>query len=317
MSEDAHKASDPKPDRKDLLAQQFSEAETPQQAPEATAPAEVAVDAAQAEPAEVEEPVWKRPPASWKREFHEPWETANDKLREYIWQREQEMQAGVEPLKPKAQLADRFQKTIEPYMTTIQGLGIDPIEAVRGLMDADHQLRTLPPEQKRALIARMAASYGVNLGEVEGQPVADPLVYELRNEINSVRGEVLTWKEQQQQVQDQQLIAEINEFAKDADLFEDARPVMVELLQKGLASSLSDAYHKALRLDDDLYEKAQGRLQAEAEAKDRAAADKAAKAAKAAAVSVKSSTPGASAPPKAPNRRALLEDQFDGMRERF
>jgi hypothetical protein len=80
----------------------------------------------EAEPeAEPEEPpVWKRPPASWKKDFHEVWQKADPKMQEYAWQREEQMRAGVEPLLSKAQFADAMQEAIQPYMNTIQGLGI-------------------------------------------------------------------------------------------------------------------------------------------------------------------------------------------------
>ena len=74
-------------DRRELLSQQFDEAQ-PQV--EAT-PAETV----QSEPAP-EPAVWERPPASWKKDYHEVWQTADPRLKEYAWQREEEMKKGVE-----------------------------------------------------------------------------------------------------------------------------------------------------------------------------------------------------------------------------
>ena len=56
-----------------------------------------------------EEPVWKRPPASWKKDYHDAWQTADDRLKEYAWQREEQMKAGVQPLMEKAKFADQYQ----------------------------------------------------------------------------------------------------------------------------------------------------------------------------------------------------------------
>ena len=109
-------------DRRELLSQQFDEA---QQQVEAT-PAETvqpAIETPEAEP-QAEPPVWERPPASWKKDYHEVWQTADPKLKEYAWQREEEMKRGVEPLLSKAQFADQIQQAIEPYQNNLRTLGI-------------------------------------------------------------------------------------------------------------------------------------------------------------------------------------------------
>lgn len=302
-----------KTDRKELLAQQFDEV-----AGEAPVAA-VSEPQVEAEP-DADEPVWKRPPTSWKRDYHEVWQTADDKLKEYAWQREEEMRKGVEPLLSKAQFADRMQKVIGPYEQTIRGLGIEPDAAVEALMRADYTLRNAPADQKRAYLGQLAAQYGINLGEVDpysqGGPI-DPAVYQLQNELNNIRGEVVGWKQQQEQAQNQALVAEIDAFAKTADHFEEVRPTMISLLQSGVVSTLDEAYEKAIRLDDTVYAEIQKGRQAQDDAARREAANKAAKAAKAAAVSVRSSTPGGQPTAKAQDRRSLLFEQFDSMSDRF
>jgi len=300
-------------DRKELLSQQFDEAagETP-----VVAQSETTQDP---EP-EVEEPIWKRPPSSWKRDYHEVWQTADDKLKEYAWQREEEMRKGVEPLLGKAQFADKMQRVMQPYEQTIRGLGIEPEAAVEALMRADYTLRTAPSDQKRAYLAQLASQYGINLGEVDPylQPgPVDPAVYQLQNELNNIRGEVVGWKQQQEQAQNQALQAEISDFAETADHFEAVRPTMISLLQGGVATTLEEAYEKAIRLDDNVYSEIQKGRQAQDDVAKRDAANKAAKAAKAAAVSVRSSTPGGQPTAKAQDRRSMLFEQFDNMNERF
>ena len=80
---------------------------------------------------------------------------------------------------------------------------------------------------------------------------------------------------------------------------------------------MDDAYQKAIRLDNDLFTKHQPASQGQADAAKREASNRAAKAARAAAVSVKSSTPGAATSTKAQDRRSLLMEQFDNLNERF
>ena len=298
------------PDRRELLSQQFDEVqnETPvelvktQEQPNLEPPAEP--------------PVWERPPASWKKDYHEAWTTADPKLKEYAWQREEEMKAGVQPLLSKAQFADQMQQAIEPYMQNIRGLGIEAPQAVKALMEADNVLRHGSPQQKQAYFAQLAQQYGINMGETQFQPT-DPNFYAIQNELAQVRGEVLNWKQQQETAQNQALLSEINQFQAKAEYFEEARPTMIQLLNSGVAQDLDDAYQKAIRLDNDLFNKQQQTLQGTQNAEKREQSNRAAKAARAAAVSVKSSTPGAATSTKAQDRRSLLMEQFDNLNERF
>jgi hypothetical protein len=267
----------------------------------------------------VEEPVWKRPPASWKKDYHDVWQTADDRMKEYAWQREEQMKAGVQPLMEKARIADQFNEVLNPFMETIRGLGMDAPKAVKALMEADHALRYSDPQQKQQLFMRLAQQYGVNLGDMSQLPqqMVDPNISALQQELNRVRGEVLSWKEQQEQVQNQSLLSEIDSFAMKAEHFEEARPTMISLLQSGVATTLEDAYEKALRLDDNLYQQVQQSRQAQVETQQKVVANQAAKKARAAAVSVRSAAPGATTATKAQDRRSLLAEQFDSMADRL
>jgi hypothetical protein len=272
---------------------------------------------------EADPPVWARPPASWKKEYHEIWQKADPKMREYAWQREEQMRAGVEPLLSKAQFADAMQEAISPYMQTIQGLGLTPDKAVAALMDADHKLRNSNPQERLAYFYQLAQSYGINLSAAQGQqpqaaqPTIDPMVYQLQQELNKVRGEVTGWKQQQEIMENQTLLNEINQFSMKAEYFEEVRPAMISLLQSGMAQTLDEAYEKAIRLDPNLFEQVQQAKQAEVVAKQAKEANRAAKAARAAAVSVRSATPGVNTAPKAANRRAILEEAFSETESRL
>lgn len=328
-------------DRKELLAQQFdAEAEEQAHGPDEKFPLHPNEERPRApdgkftqkaqEPEAVptpaeQEPLWKRPPASWKKETHDLWKSADPRLQEYAFAREEQMRAGVEPLLPKAQLADKISKAAEPYMNTIQGMGIDLPTAVEGLMKADHDLRTLPFQQKVQRLVGLARNYGIDLaamlgqGSPQGQQQAQPdqNYYALQNELNNVRGEIVSFKQAQEQQAEQAALGDINRFAQTADYFEEARPTMVSLLQNGLAGTLEEAYEKAIRLDTQLFETVQGRKQAESASASVSAKNMAAKSARAAAVSVKGSTPGTKTPTKAQDRRSMLAEQFDGMSERL
>lgn len=321
---DVERNEQPEADRRAILEQGFEAAEKGEPI-EASGRDDRGRFAPKAEepPQEAEPPVWRRPPASWRKDYHEVWQKADPKMQEYAWQREEQMRAGVEPLLAKAQFADTMQQAIEPYLPTIQGMGLTPEKAVSALMQADYTLRTAPPQQKMQLFAQLAQSYGINLGAMGANPQAapqnsvDPLVWQLQNELNNVRGEVMGWKQQQEMQQNQQLLGEINQFSLKADHFEEARPTMIQLLQSGMAETLEEAYDKAIRLNPDLFEQVSKAQQAEQAAKQAKEYNRAAKAARAAAVSVRSATPSANTAPKAANRRALLEEAFSETETRL
>lgn len=294
--------------RRDLLSQQFDDV---------AAPAEQPAQAQEQGQEQVEEPVWKRAPASWKKDYHEVWQTADPKMQEYAYQREEQMRKGVEPLISKAQFADQINEIVNPYMSTIQGLGLDAPKAVKALLESDYALRNSDPQQRLQLFSKLAAQYGVNLGEVAPSQGVDPTIYALQNELNNVRGEVFGWKQQQEQAQNQQLLGEIEKFSTKAEHFEQARPVMIQLLQSGVAGTLEEAYEKAVRLDPELFDSVQSGKQAELDNAKRVAADRAAKSARAAAVSVKSSTPGAIPKNNTQDRRSILAEQFDQITARL
>ena len=272
---------------------------------------------------EAEMPVWKRPPASWKKDYHDVWAKADPRMQEYAWQREEQMRAGVEPLLTKAQFADQMNEALKPYMETIRGLGMTPDKAVSALMQADHTLRNSDPQTKMAYFQQLAQSYGINFGQLQQgaqqapQQTVDPTVWALQNELNKVRGEVMGWKQQQEMAENQQLLTEINNFSQKAEFFEDVRPAMIQLLQSGMAQTLDDAYDKAIRLNPELFEQTQKAKQAAAAAQQAKEANKAAKAARAAAVSVRSATPGVNTAPKSADRRALLEELFSDSEARM
>lgn len=315
-------SAEPQVDRKELLEQQFEQAEqaAPQVA-EARVPRDQAGKFATPDRAvepPKEEPVWKRPPASWKKDYHDAWQTADPRLQEYAWQREEQMRRGVEPLLTKAQFADSMQEVVAPYLNTIQGLGLKPDTAVKALFEADAALRNPNHDQRLQYFMQLAQQYGVNLsGQAQQYQATDPSVYALQNELNNVRGEVLSWKQQQEARQNETLLGEIDQFSAKAEHFEAARPTMIQLLQSGVAETLQDAYDKAIRLDPELFQTVQQAQQASAAASKSKELNNAAKAARAAAVSVRGSTPGTNTATKAQDRRALLAEQFDGLSDRL
>ena len=251
--------------------------------------------------------------------MHDFWAKADPRLQEYAYQREEQMRRGVEPLLQAKQFADAVNEAINPYISTLNGLGLKPEQAIAALMKADHTLRTSDPQTRQQYFMQLANEYGINLGGMPqtGAPTADPTIFALKNELANVRGEVMTWKQQQEQAEQAVLLNEIEDFAQKAEHFEEVRPEMIKLLQGGSAETLEEAYDKAVYGNKDLRERILSAQQAKQSAQVSAEKNRAAKAARAAAVSVRSATPGANTAPKANDRRTLLEQAFEEANARL
>jgi hypothetical protein len=260
--------------------------------------------------------VWERAPKSWKKEYHEIWPTITERGRQYIVQRENEMLARYSELGPKAKLADSISQVAEPYMNTIRGLGVDLPRAVKGLMEADNALRTLPPDQKQAYFLRLGQQYGINLNgaqqpqQGQAQPMTDPQLFALQNQLNELRGQ---WTA----TQEAEAVAHVQEFARTHEYFEELRPTITKFIEKGIETNLEDAYNHALKINDELRDQIASAQQAQEQTSQRETANRAAKAARAAAVSVRGSSPGARPASKAQDRRSMLREQLDSMDERL
>jgi hypothetical protein len=296
-------------------------AETPEEAPEAAPAADAALPEADAieeadegQPAEEATP-WAEPPSSWKKEHREAWANVDSKVKEYIWQREDEMRKGVETLIPKAKFADTISTVMQPYMETIKGMGAEPHQAVEALMKADHALRYAAPDQKKAYFLELAKSYNISLSEDDMKTVtAVPEQFsQVQNELLSVKATIADLKREREENEARTIKQQIDAFAKDSPYFNEVQGTMAELLKNGLANDLADAYNKAIRLDDSVFAEVQKGQQTRLDKEKRESANRAAQAAKAAAVSVKSSTPGVRTPAKAQDRRSVLLEQFSEM----
>jgi len=317
-------------DRRELLSRHFEEAPAPAP-PDASAPGpenpgpekpaaprdadgRFAAQVASAPEPPPEPPAWHRPPPSWKKDKHGLWDTAAPELREYAFQREEEMRNGVLPLQEKARFADAMQAAVDPYLPTIRGLGVDVPTAIKALLEADRMLRSSEPPEKVEYLHRLARNYGIDLSGAaespENQAPVDSRYHVLANQINEMRGQWRAEKDAAQAAEDRALQADISKFSSTHEHFETLKPTMIQLLNGGLAGTMADAYDKAMRLDTELFENSQRSLQDHGAAGRRAVADRAAKSARASAVSVRGSAPGAPTAAKSTDRRSILAEQF-------
>lgn len=280
------------------------------------------VEAAQSEDTheEAEEKPITRP-STWKKEYVQLWNkmekgeqiTKQDfvKFAEYANQREAEYKKGVSAYKNEAEQAKNLIGAITPYASMLQQRGIDPANYVASLAKADQILTNAPYDQKVELFHKLAQGYGIQLNGNQAQPV-DAYQQQLMQQLARVNQEVGTIKSRYEQEEQARLNSEIQKFSSDVDKhphFELVREEMAQLLERGKAQNLEDAYKQAVWLVPEVREVELQKL-VKKSAPTASNAQKIAKA-KAAAVSPKSVTPnGSVGVSDKKDRRSILADQI-------
>lgn len=230
-------------------------------------------------------------PSSWKKDYEEHWGKLDPTLQDYIQQREADYAKGVSTYKNQWDMAAPIVEAIRPFEDSLRQNNISPAQWISNLGNAHAQLVYGSPEQKLNTFAQLANEYGVNLGQLTGQSGYDPQFSQLAQELNQIKNQWTSFQSTQEQMEQAQLQNEISSFKDDKPYFEEVRETMAGLLQSGMAHDLQSAYDKAIRLNDDVFQ----RVNAEQAQKSEAAQREKVAQAKAKVLSPKSTTPTASA----------------------
>jgi hypothetical protein len=230
-------------------------------------------------------------PSSWKKDYEEHWGKLDPNLQDYIQQREADYAKGVSTYKNQWDMAAPIVEAIKPFEPLLKQYGVEPQQWVTQLGNAHAQLVTGTPDQKLQVFQRLANDYGINLGAVSGYQEFDPQFSTIAQELNQIKNQWGQFQQQQEKQEQTNLQNEIASFQDGKPYFEEVRETMAGLLQSGMAHDLQSAYDKAIRLNDDVFQKVQSEQAAKSEAAQR---EKVAQA-KAKVLSPKSTTPTASA----------------------
>lgn len=245
------------------------------------------------EPSEQEEneqPQVRSRPSSWKKDYEEDWGKIDSRLQEYILQREADFAKGVSTYKSQWDMAAPIMDAIGQFAPMLQQNNADPAQWIQSLGNAHQTLVYGSPDQKLQMFAQLANDYGINLNALTGEQGYDPQFSTLAQELGQIKNQWQQFQQMQEKQEQQVLQSEIETFKHDKPYFEDVRETMAGLLQSGVANDLQDAYDKAIRLDDVVFQK----LQAEQARKSEAERHAKIAASRAKALSPKSTTPTAS-----------------------
>lgn len=268
---------------------------------EAAKPAEVPTEKpAVAEQAPVvEQKPAIEPPKTWRPAAAAKFSSMDPEVQAEVLKREEDMHRGLEGYKVDANFGKTVKQVLDPYLPVLRQHNIDPVAQIDGLMQAHQTLALGSPEQKAQLFQKLATDYGVDLKSLSSEPAwVDPEVVRLRKEMADVKSTLSAGESARQKALVDQQRASIEAFAADpANVhFNTVLSDMTDLVQKGQATTLKDAYEKAVWLNPTSRAAEMTRQQAESSAKAQAEADAKAAAAKAStAANVRTRAKGGSA----------------------
>lgn len=252
--------------------------------PQLTAEEQAAADAAKAAEGENSAAVQEiGAPKTWTKEALEKWATVDPRVQQEILKREEDFLNGITQYKAAADIGKAYDAVVEPYKPILQAENIDPVQMFQSFA-ANHYLLTRgTPQQKVELAAAMLQGYEIPLPELlnfmadnVSEP-ANPEVAALRKELGDLRNTISTAQRSNTDQVAVQVSNEIEAFASDPahPYFDELADDISKLFGSGMASTLAEAYEKAVFANPNTRQKeidrltAEGRAAADAEAQKR------------------------------------------------
>ena len=260
----------------DIIEKEFDKLEAPEEVEEVK---EVKVSP--------ERSPWK----SWKADAAKVMEKLPEEAQKYIIERQDQFHKGIEQYKEAANYAKTIDRAISPYKDYMSNLGVTPDVAFTNLLKTEHTLRMGTYQEKAEMLQKLAHDYQIDMNSLAGVPY-DPNMHNLKSQLEYTQSQLQASQNFRQSQEDVQIQSTIDEFAQSHEHFTDVQATMADLLERGFANDLNDAYAKAVRLDDNLFNKTVAQQQGGANRQNLVQANQAAQAAKAAAVSVKGAPAG-------------------------
>jgi len=214
--------------------------------PETSAPANVASTPAGPAPT----PELPPAPRSWRKEAAETWAALPEQARNEVLKREEDILRGIEGYKATSAFGERMQAAIQPFQQYFQQVGVPPEQMFNSLMSAHMFLSNGAPEQKMAVFQKLAADYGIDLGQAQAAPAGapDPQVQELRRAVQQLGGQLHGMTQAQHRAVFETNLKQVTEFSQHPDHphFEEVADIIATMMEKGIAKNLQEAYDKAV-----------------------------------------------------------------------
>lgn len=232
-------------------------------------------------------------PRTWRKGLENDWKALPAAVRQEIAKREQDMDRGLAQYREPAAFGQAIGQEMLPHIDVMREIGVTPQRLTRDLMGAWVTLVKGSPDEKRNMLLQLAQGAGIDIAgsapqatasqqpDTAVQPVLEPVLQRVQNIEQMVRQQA----QEQARAASESAAAEVAAFRAKPEHkhFDAVQQTMAQLVSTGQATTLDDAYSKAIWMVPEVRE------QLLAEQAQKRAADEAAKAAaarKAAAVNV-------------------------------
>lgn len=270
------------------------------------------------------------PPESWSAENKAKFAALPPDVQAYIAQREGEAHKAITQKGEELKRFEPFARVLDPHRERIQRLGVDPTEYVGRILHAESLLQN--PQTRVQAIQQIARDYGVDLSALTGQPAGqmaqsaqDPALAAALEKVNRLE----TWATQRERQEMEAANARAQAAAREAEarataflndpkypyakeLESDMSALIIAERALGRELSLEDAYKRASRASETVWQKIEAEKAAAAKKEaDEAAAKKAAEAKRKAPTNVKPRGSGATAPSSAKTWEERIGEAYD------
>lgn len=194
-------------------------------------------------------------PKTWTKEALAEWATIPDRAKQEILKREEDFLRGITQYKEAADLGIAYSKVVEPYTSMLAAEGVDPVGLFQSFAANHYLLSRGTPEQKVEIAAALINGYNIPFAElvnylVEGAQAApiDPEVSNLKKELSDLKNSLSSAQRIESERSVARLRKEIDDFAADPahPHFDELADDIHKLFESGMASSLAEAYEKAV-----------------------------------------------------------------------
>lgn len=211
-------------------------------------------------------------PKTWTKEALAKWATVDPVVQAEILKREEDFLKGITGYKQAADLGVRYSQVVEPYGAMLAAEKIDPVQLFQSFAGNHYLLSRGTPQQKVEVAANLLNGYGIPLADLlnhiaevgEAEPV-DPKYAALEKRIDELTKAQDTRVSAESQAIQSKINQEIEDFAKDpANIyFDELAADISQIFAAGGASTLKEAYDKAVWANPGTREKELARRDAE------------------------------------------------------
>lgn len=230
-----------------------------------------------------------RIPSSLSGAVKNQWGALPPEIRNEFVKRENDFHKGIQQYKQAAEFGSQIYKSIQPYVQTMQSLGVSPVQAIPALFQADDVLRNGNAQQKREMIGKLIQQYQVSFTDEPQQAQQfDPnqIFQQIPGIVDQTISKRIEYMEVERAKQDVETFAKASDkfglmndlvYRPDGSSYSPFRQLMYSALEAGIATDLKSAYEIAARAHPKAFELQQAEQRATEEAKRKQAAEDAAK----------------------------------------